>query len=405
MNPILVRFTKTFTLLFFLGACFLLSACWDRREVNDTALVLSASIDKAKGKNIELTTQILIPRAVSSGQQGGGGGGGGSPEVTTRSAIGENMTDAASKLQLKLSRKIFWGHCATYIIGKNLAKAGGIHKQIDFLLRHPEPRERAYLYVSDGKAEEFLKIMPTKTAYIEPYEGEALRKLTEMRIGTIVTVKDFEQMLTGDAEAAILPLIGKVPSIAGQKEDMITSITGSAIFKKDKMVGQIATDVTRGLMWLRNEIEVTSVTVSPKKGDTLTLDPIREKTKLLPTIKNGKWNILAKITSEGTIVQNGSNLDIMNPNITKRIEKALEKDIKQRINLSLTQVKKGMNVDVFGFADAFHRKYPKEWKKEKDHWDEILTQVDVKIDIKTKVLRPGLTTTPAGLKEEEVEKK
>jgi spore germination protein KC len=31
--------------------------------------------------------------------------------------------------------------------------------------------------------------------------------------------------------------------------------------------------------------------------------------------------------------------------------------------------------------------------------------VEVKIDIKTRVRRPGLSTTPAGLKEKEVEKK
>ncbi|GAA3318607.1 Ger(x)C family spore germination C-terminal domain-containing protein [Ectobacillus funiculus] len=64
-----------------------------------------------------------------------------------------------------------------------------------------------------------------------------------------------------------------------------------------------------------------------------------------------------------------------------------------------------MNVDAFGFADAFHRKYPKQWNKVKDHWDDVLPQVDVNVDIKTRVKRPGLSTTPAGLRENEVEEK
>ncbi|MEH7376001.1 Ger(x)C family spore germination protein [Neobacillus drentensis] len=395
MIPLLARFMKTFTILLFLLASFLLSGCWDRREVNGTALVLSAAIDKEKEKNIRLTVQVLIPRSASSGQQGGGGG----YEVLARSAIGENMADAASKLQMKLTRKIFWGHCETYIIGEKLAKAGGVHKQIDFLLRHPEPRERAHLYVSNGKAEEFLEKKLSNTDALETNEGESLRKLSEMKFGVNVTVKDFEQMLISDSGAAVLPLIKKLPSMPGMKrEEMITSITGTAIFKKDKMVGQIDINVTRGLMWLRNEIEATGVTVSTKKGETLTLDPIQARTKLLPTIKNGKWIILANITSEGTIVQNGTNLDVMSHTITKRIEKDIEKDIKQRINLSVKQVKKGMNVDAFGFAEAFHRKYPKEWEKVKNHWGEVLPQVEVKININTKVRLPGLSTTPAVLK-------
>lgn len=83
----------------------------------------------------------------------------------------------------------------------------------------------------------------------------------------------------------------------------------------------------------------------------------------------------------------------------KKVEKDFEKIVKQRINLSLKQVKVEMNADAFGFADAFHRKYPKEWEKVKDHWDKVLPQVDVKIDIKAHVRRPGLSSTPAGLKE------
>ncbi|WP_026564883.1 Ger(x)C family spore germination protein [Bacillus sp. UNC41MFS5] len=392
--------TKLYLVLLLLSVSFLLTGCWDRREVNDTALVLGAAIDKEKGKNIRLTLQILIPRAVSSGQQGGGGGGGG-PQVLVRSAIGENMADAASKLQTKFPRKIFWGHCKSYIIGEKIAKAGGVHEQIDFLLRHPEPRERAYLYVSVGKAANILELQPP----LELYVGDALRKLAEKGIGASITVKDFEQMLTGDTGAALLPLIKKLPPLTGNKQETIANIIGTAIFKKDKMVGQIDISVTRGLLWLRNEVEVTAVTVKPKKGESISLDPIREKTKLIPTIKNGKWKILAKVKSEGTIVQNGSHLDIMSPIITKRVEKELEKDIKQRLNLSLKQVKKEMNIDAFGFGDAFHRKYPKEWEKVKDHWDKILPQVDVKIAIKTRIRRPGLSTTPAGVPENEVEKK
>ncbi|MEI4831242.1 Ger(x)C family spore germination protein [Bacillus sp. FJAT-53711] len=388
---------KPVLILFFLSASFLLTGCWDRKEVNDMALVLGAAIDKEKGKNIRLTLQILIPRAVGGGQQGAGGGGGsgGGSKVLVRSAIGENIADAASKLQTKITRKIFWGHCKTYIFGNKLAKAGGIHKQIDFFLRHPEPRERAYLFVSDKEAADILKFQPS----LELYMGEGLRKLSEMHIGMSTTVKDFEQMVTGDSGAALLPLIKVL------KEKKSAPITETAIFKKDKMIGQINTKVTRGLLWLRNDIQVTSITVNPKKGESISLDPIRQTTKLLPTIENGKWKILAKVTSEGTIVQNGSHLDVMSPNITKKLEKEMAKEIKQRMNLSLKQVKKGMNADVFGFADAFHRRYPKEWEKVKGHWDKILPQVDVKIAVKTRVRRPGLSTTPAGLKEKEVEKK
>ena len=39
---------------------------------------------------------------------------------------------------------------------------------MDFLLRHPEPRGRAYLYVSEGEAKEILELVPN----IERYSAE-----------------------------------------------------------------------------------------------------------------------------------------------------------------------------------------------------------------------------------------
>lgn len=404
MNLFLCRsIIKLAIILLLVFVSFLLTGCWDRREVNDTALVLGAAIDKEEGKNIKLTVQVLVPRAGGSGQMGGGTGTGGSgAQVLVRSAVGEDMADAASKLQVKFPRKLFWGHCKTYIIGHKLAKKGDLNEQLDFLMRHPEPRERAQLFVSFGEAAGILEFKPP----LEPYEGETLRKLAEIHTGVNVTVKDFEQMITGDAGTALLPLIKKLPPEKGGEPNETTAyIVGTALFKRDKMVGYIDISSTKGLLWLRNEIGVTSVTIHPQKGQSISLDPIQETTKLLPTIKNGKWKMQVKIKSEGAIVQNGSRLDIMNSNVLKRVEKDLEKDITQRINQTLTQVKKEMNVDAFGFADAFHRKYPKQWNKVKDHWDDVLPQVDVNVDIKTRVKRPGLSTTPAGLRENEVEKK
>lgn len=236
MTPLLSqKIIKAFAILLFFVASFLLAGCWDRREINDTALVLGAAIDKEKGKNIRITVQVLIPRAVSSGQQGSGGGGE-VAQVLVRSAIGENMADAASKLQTKFPRKIFWGHCKTYIIGEKLAKEGEIHKQIDFLLRHPEPRERAHLFVSSGKAANILELKPP----LEQHIGEVLRRLSELHVGANITLKDFEQMLTGNAEVALLPFIQKLPPFAGDKQnETIASIIGTAIFKKIKWLAKL----------------------------------------------------------------------------------------------------------------------------------------------------------------------
>lgn len=129
------KYTIKFNILLFASLCTLLTGCWDRKEVNDMALVLGAAIDKAGDKHIELTIQTLQPRNVSSDRQGSGSG----PIISVRSAVGENLADAASKLQTKISRQIFWGHCKVFIIGKTLAKRGKLNQEIDFycVIRNP----------------------------------------------------------------------------------------------------------------------------------------------------------------------------------------------------------------------------------------------------------------------------
>ena len=88
---------------------------------------------------------------MSSGGGQGGGGGSGEPVTFVSSYEGKNLAEALSKLQTELPRKVFWGHCHIFIFGEEVAREG-IQDHLDFLLRHPQPRERAFVFVSDGKA-------------------------------------------------------------------------------------------------------------------------------------------------------------------------------------------------------------------------------------------------------------
>ncbi|WP_419880432.1 Ger(x)C family spore germination protein [Peribacillus sp. B-H-3] len=390
------------SIFLFFSIGLLLTGCWDSKELNDLSIIVGAAIDKHKDKKIELTVQIFSPLA-SSGQQGSsiGGSGGSQPQVAVSSAIGDNFADATLKLQEKLPRKIFWGHCKVFIIGEKLARKRDLQTQIDFLNRHPEPRERAHLYVSDGKAADILAL----NSPLEKNIGVVLQKLSQMRLTQDITIKDFEQMSIGDSGGAVLPIVVKLPQKQGEKKsESITYITGTAIFKKYKMISRINDSASRGLLWVRNQIDVPTITAHPIKGKTISLDSIRESTKLIPKIEKGKWSITVHIESDGMIVQNGSELDIMNKKVSRRVEKAFEAEIKKSINQALKQVKDKKRIDAFGFGDAFHRKYPKEWEKVKNNWESFLPRVNVKTNIKVHIRETGLNTTAVDQLDKEVKK-
>lgn len=383
----------------------LLTGCWDRMEVNDLALVMATGIDKKDDKTIELSVQVFIPRAAGGGGglagSGSGGGGGGTEQTLVRSEEGTTIADAMAKLQEKLPRRIFWGHGEVFVIGEKMAKEG-IREHIDFLMRDPEPRERADVLVCKGKAKTVLELLPP----LERSSAEVLREMAKTRIGVKTTVNDLAQMLTGDAGAIALPWVEILPPKPDKKEKQtIPYITGTAVFKKDKMVGQIDDKVTRGLLWLRNEIKLAIVTVSPKEADgQVSTRLLHSHTELIPEIKDEKWTMTVRIETEDYVVQNTTNLSLANPKYVKVIENDLKEDIVRRVKMALAQGQNKFKADIFGFADAFHRKYPKQWNEAKERWDKIFPEIEVNIEAKAKILRPGMSSEGAVRPEKEVKK-
>ncbi|KZE45021.1 spore gernimation protein GerC [Brevibacillus parabrevis] len=376
-----------------------LGGCWDRTEINDLAIITGAAIDAADDKQIELSVQVFIPRALNAGRGSTTSGGN---LTLVKSAKGASIADAIAALQTKIPRKIFWGHCEVFIFGEDMAKRG-ISEEMDFLVRHPQPRERAYMFVSKGRAAKTLELRPE----LERYSSEVIREMSDMHIGMLITIIQLKEMLRGKSNAAALPLIDVMPPQNEAKElETAPYIMGTAVFRKGKMVGEINEKATRGVMWIRGEVERYTVTVKLKNVQgTVSLNPIRSDIKFIPSIRNGQWQMTIKAKTEGDVVQNGTNLDMGNPEMIKLVEKAFQQDIEDRIELALKQVQHEMKADIFDFATDFYREYPQEWKAAKNNWDEIFPNVKVTTDIHAYVRRPGLVTLPGGIPEEEVREK
>jgi spore germination protein KC len=377
----------------------LLSGCWDRTEVNDLALIVGLGIDQKKDGQIMVTVELIVPKAAGGGGQILGGGGGMGTMV--KSGTGTTVADAISNLQEKLPRRVFWGHTKVIVFGEKAAKAG-IRQHLDFLSRNPQARLRSDVLVSKGTAKSVLELIPP----IEQSSSEVLRELSESKLLLRVTIKEALQMLSGDTGALALPMVKILPPEKGKKDlETIAFIQRTAIFKKDKMIGDINDQLTRGVLWLRDEIKRANITVSPKgeKGN-ITATMIRAHTEFVPKYEKGKWKMIVKVTTEDDIILNGTKLDLLNPKYAKMVEKELENATNKRIRDALKKVQKEMKADIFEFAEIFHRKYPREWNRVKNRWEEIFPTVEVVVKTKVYVRRPGIDTAPQGLPEQEVKK-
>ncbi|OAS16125.1 hypothetical protein A8708_05910 [Paenibacillus oryzisoli] len=378
----------------------LLTGCWDRIEVNDVALITGAAVDKIGPNTILLSVQIFVPRSSSNNAMSDQGANVGNQASIVTSATGENIADALSHIQEKLPRKLFWGHSEVFLFSEDIAK-DGIRDEIDYLMRAPQPRERAYMYVVKGMARQML----TTQSFLERNSAEVMREISKGKLSLSTTLADLARMLVDETGAAATPWIKMLPVSAPNNYNNIpTPVNGTAVFLHGKLVGVVDEFTTRGVLWIRNEINQAVVTVNPEENSpsSVSLRLISSSTKIKPVIKNGIWSLDIQIRTENSALQNSTSLkisaDLKDVTI---IEAAMNKDIEDRVRIALNRIQKELKADIFDFGGAFHRAYPKEWEQNKAHWEEIFPKIEVTIHPHATIQRPGLTN----IKEVELEEK
>lgn len=376
----------------------LLSGCWSRVELQDLGIITATAIDYLDDGETRVSVQIFIPRTITTGQ-GGEDPSAGSTFV--REGTGDNLATAIANLQEHVPRRLFWGQCKIYILGEELAKKG-IRNEIDFLVRHPSPRGNSLLFVSEGEAMEMLTLVPP----LERYSGEALRKLVEEESGIKTTLRDVDMALMGTSESVSMPYIKKLELTEQAKKpnETIPIIHGTAIFKEDQMAGTLNKEEARSLLWLKDEVKRSTISIKLEGEDgEIAMTPTSGKVKFSPEIADGNWIMNLHIGISGDIVQNETHLNLMNKDVIKTIEKEYETGLRERISKTIEQLQKEFHADAANFGRRFHQKYPNEWNKVKDNWDEKYSEIEIKIQVKAKIKGPGYIGPPAALPRNEVE--
>lgn len=376
--------------LFLMSIAFL-SGCWDRQEIDDLGIVLGTGLDKGENGELRLIVQIAIPTEMGGGQHLGGRGG-----DLTHTIVGTGTTvyEALTDVQRKFSKRIFFGHNRVLIIDEKLAH-DGIAEYIDFFIQHPEPRLRAMVMVSKNTEEALRTETSVNTNSAQVLEGI----LHLIKTGLPVTVKDVFQMLRQNGDGIILPWM----SVSNDEEEETVQVMGAAIFDHDKMIETIDFELTKGILWLRGDMELSTITVNPAETDgRISFYLINAQTTLISSIEGDNWKITAEIESEVEMVENQTTLDASSEEVQKKLEHELDEKIESEIRATLEKVQKEMKTDVFGFADAFQRKYPKEFADVKSDWKEIFPEIEVEVSSSAKIRRIGMTTSHVGVSENEV---
>lgn len=378
----------------------LLGGCWSRVELSEAAMVLGAGVDWTADKRIRLTLQIARPSAFATGGEAGGG-----KEATSWvvSAEGNTIEEALRYLTMQVTRDIHWPHCFVLVIGEDMAKQG-TSLVTNFFQRERQTREIMRVMVAQGEAKDFLET----SSILEKTSAQAVSFLLRMRTGHSVQLREFAEMLAskGIQPVATRVEVKEVGVTPGQDKTSQPQkqviISGLGVFKEDKLIGWLDANETRGLLWLKGEPMKGEITVpSPEEpAKKISIRIRQKKTKVVPEYDRESLRFDVEVKVEGDIVEQQSRENLAAPEKIKALEKGMAKEIEKRITVALEKAQDEYGVDIFGFGEAFHRKYKKDWRELQDRWDEEFAQAKVNINVEAHVREMGLLTKRASTPEE-----
>jgi len=371
------------------------TGCWNRRELPDLAIVVGVGLDKVEDEEVtdklELTAQIVKTSEMKSGNKGGGN----SEAYWNAKNTGNSIFATIRGFTHQASRKLYWPHNQVIIFGRDLAKKG-IQEYLDFFVRDQETRLGVWILVADDKASEILEVRPS----LEKTPAISLDHLLEAQVATSQTsaikLNEFVNRLLSKTTAPIAAMV----KISSQGSEKSLLVTGTAVFKADKLIGELNITETLGLLWIINEVKSGIIDVEcPESNGKVSLEIIRAKSKVTPEIIENKVHFKVEIEEESNIGSQSCSDNLEHLDAIEKLEEAQIAAIESEVRAALSKAKR-LNADVFGFGDILHQKLPSEWKEMESMWDEVFPTIEVEVSVDTNVRRSGSSRKAVGQKEE-----
>lgn len=411
-----------FILLFFVPLC--LGGCWDRKELEDQAFVLTMGIDKGKDNMLLVTLRIAIPSKSGLGQTGGGGGGEGS--VAEKSSLlttiaAPTIPAAITLASGYINRQLTLIQMKGIVLGEPFAR-NGVQPVMNFLSRNRETRRIIFIGVTKGEAYKMLAANKPdlEKTFAKWWEGvKIMQKAQAINSGTLFHQfiqdmtsieqnstmmyfsinKDAGKEISGDfkipkefRQGNLNVISGEIPRNGGNQVEYI----GTAVFKGDKLANILTLSETRIVMMLKGQFQkgyyiISDPTVKNKYISLEVSEGSPPITKV--SIKNGEIKIYETISLEGDLIDVQGSIDYAGSTSSlKKLNKYISNVVRERA-LAVFEKTKKQKIDIVGYGEYSRRDFLtiKDW--ENFNWTDKFPNTSLYLNVKFNIRRTGMLGT------------
>jgi len=359
---------KAFAILIVSFISVTMTGCWNYRGADKMETVKGVAIDMGPKNGTYLLTFEIINLSDAAGREGEV-----MPELVE--SVGTTIYDAIRKANNKLSSKLYFSQMQTLIINQTLAKEQGISPLIEWFLHDNEARELINVVISGEKtAKELFNMKPISVDFVGQEICEIIDKdryvLSYIKSNFIYEVYN---CLNRDGIALTLPIFMIVQN--GEKPTI--QADGSAVFKKDKMIGNIPAEIVHFSLFVTDEIDKGILTTD--LNNDVALEIMKTKTKSSISFDGKKIKIKINVQSSVMALEIPPGTDMLDVTSVKKISASAQNRLVQKMHESIKYVQTEYQKDVFGFGKMIYEKNHKLWHKLSKDWDVYFKNAEVEI--------------------------
>jgi len=367
-----------------------LSGCVNKREVDKLGLLGAIGVDVIEEDKYLLTLEVNKPKRLAGGSNEQ------KEPIVLFQTEGTSFFDAIRNATNKFDRKLFLAPSRVIVISEATARKG-IADILDFWWRDHESRASDYLVIAKGcNSSDIFGI----TSGISEVPSVYLADLIKANSASSKSIaKVIYQFINEYYAEGLQPTLGVMEAVkkpkSTEKQDKEILFEGSAVFREDRLVGFLDEIETRSLNIITGKIK-SGIIVSPgtETQASSSLEIIKSKSKTEVTLENNQYLFKVKITIDGMLGEHPEAITLREPAVMKEVEQSFALLVEDEITGTIKRVQKDYGLDIFGFGQAVHRKYPAVWKEIKTDWDKIFSSAGVAVEVKINISRTGLFQYP-----------
>lgn len=375
-------------LIIIIPLLFLLTGCYDYKELNSISILSATEINKIDDEFI-VSAQAVNPQA---------------PDKTSNSQApfiiytgrGKTIQEAYRSIANESSKFLYLNHIQILIINEKIAKES-LDEIIDYYMRSSAIRTEFYVLI--GRNDNILDIItPINDISSASIKESIENNLKYLGTTSDITFNELVSIMLDENSEIVLPSIKLIndskegENVENTEETKVNTkyeLSNLAIFKDDKLIGYLNEEQSKTYNILQNKINNMILTYECDKDKYMSVEIIDSKSSM--DVSNKKANIKVKLS--GNLNEYNCSKSLDNKKTIEQIEKEFEQKLTETITKNINEVRTEYNSDIFSFLDNIYKKDYKTYKTIKNNWYnsnyqelELSVKVDLTVIAKGKVM-------------------